>query len=208
MVGGNFGAKMQICGRPMPNLAPKLMFTRILLFGAPGAGVTTLGRALAGRLGYAFFDTDDYYWFTDDPLPYRRKRNPEHRLRLLTDDLDRAGDSYVVSGALLGWGDALLPRFDAVVYRVLPEQIRLERIRQRETVRYGAERLAPGGDLHVVFEKFLQWAAGYDHAPASSLRGRLAETAWLEQACGVPVLPLHDDLPVEELLARLVALVK
>lgn len=183
------------------------MFTRIHLFGAPGAGVTTLGRALAERLGFPFFDTDDYYWFTDDPLPYRRKRNPEHRLRLLTNDLDQAGDPYVVSGALLGWGDTLLPRFDAVVYRWLPELIRLERIRTRETGRYGAERLAPGGELHVVFEKFLQWAAGYDHAPATNLRGHWAETTWLTNECRAPVLYLYDDLPVEvlanDLLARL-----
>ncbi len=181
--------------------------SRMLLFGAPGAGVTTLGKTLAQRLNYTFFDTDDYYWFTDDPLPYRRKRNPEHRLRLLTEDLNQADDRYVVSGALLGWGDALLPRFDAVVYRLLPEQIRLERIRRRETGRYGAERLAPGGDLHTVFEKFLQWAAGYDHAPATNLRSRLAETAWLTNECPAQVLHLHDDLPVEalvdELLARL-----
>lgn len=183
------------------------MFTRIHLFGAPGAGVTTLGRALAERLEFPFFDTDDYYWFTDDPLPYRRKRNTEHRLRLLTNDLDQAGDRYVVSGALLGWGDTLLPRFDAVVYRWLPQPIRLERIRARETGRYGAERLAPGGDLHVVFEKFLQWAAGYDAAPATNLRGHLAETTWLTHQCRAPVMYLYDDLPVEvlanDLLARL-----
>ncbi len=181
------------------------MFTRILLFGAPGAGVTTLGRALAGRLGYAFFDTDDYYWFTDDPLPYRRKRNSEHRLRLLTADLDRVADRYVVSGALLGWGDPLLPRFDAIVYRRLPAPIRLERIRQRETARYGAERLAPGGDLNSVFEKFLHWAEGYDDAPATNPRGHLAETAWLANECRAPVLHLNDDLPVDVLVDRLLA---
>lgn len=179
------------------------MFSRMLVFGAPGAGVTNLGRALARRLGYTFFDTDDYYWFTDDPLPYRRKRNPEHRLRLLTEDMGRTGDRFVVSGALLGWGDSLLPRFDAVVYRWLPTPIRLERIRQRETERYGAERLAPGGDLNGVFEKFLSWAAGYDDAPATSLRGRSAETAWLENECRVPVLYLNEDLPVDVLLDRL-----
>lgn len=168
------------------------MHKRILIFGAPGAGVTTLGRSLSDRLGMPVFDTDDYYWFTDDPLPYRRKRNPEHRLRLLTADLDQE-PTYIVSGALLGWGTPLLDRFDLVVYCWRPQSVRLERIHARETARYGAERLAPGGDLHTVFEKFLQWAADYDHAPPTQLRGRAAETAWLESECRVPVVRLETD---------------
>jgi len=98
-----------------------------------------------------------------------------------------------VSGALLGWGAPLLERFDLVVYCWQPESVRLERIRMRETARYGTERLAPGGDLHVVFEKFVQWAANYDHAPPTQLRGRGAETAWLENECRVPVVWLETD---------------
>lgn len=163
------------------------MSKRVNILGAPGSGVTTLGRALAERLGVAFFDTDDFYWFTDDPLPYRRKRNPEHRLRPLTEALDRE-PAYVVSGALLGWGEPLLDHFDLFVYRRLPVAVRLERIRARETERYGGERLAPGGDLHRVFEKFLQWAADYDHAPEAQLRSRAAEMRWLNDVCRVPVV--------------------
>ncbi|MEQ1747393.1 MAG: AAA family ATPase [Saprospiraceae bacterium] len=178
------------------------MHHRTNIFGAPGAGTTTLAKALAQRLGCAFFDTDDYYWFTDDPLPYRRKRNPEHRLRLLRADLEQAGNC-VVSGALLGWGDTLLPGFDAVVYRWLPTETRLERIRQRETARYGAERIALGGDLHGVFEKFMLWAADYDQAPETRQRGLLAEEAWLKNGCEAPVLRLTDDLPVPVLVERM-----
>lgn len=161
----------------------------IHIFGAPGSGVSTRGRALAERLGYAFFDTDDYYWFTDDALPYRRKRNAEHRLRLLQADLARH-DRWVLAGALCGWGDALIPQFDLVIYRWLPASIRLERIRARETARYGAERLAPGGDLHGVFEKFLTWAAAYDTAGAEQ-RGRARDEAWL---AGLPCRVVRPSL--------------
>jgi adenylate kinase family enzyme len=34
---------------------------RIHLIGASGSGTTTLGRALAQRLGYPHFDTDHYF---------------------------------------------------------------------------------------------------------------------------------------------------
>ncbi|MEI6408526.1 MAG: AAA family ATPase [Bacteroidota bacterium] len=150
---------------------------RIHILGAPGAGVSTLGRQLAASLNVPVFDTDDYYWFTDDALPYRRKRNPEHRLRLLTSDLDQA-ESWVLSGALCGWGDALIPRFDAVIYLWAPTDIRLARIAQREAARYGHVRIEPGGDLHTVFEKFCTWAAKYDE-PSENIRSKAQEMAWL-----------------------------
>lgn len=35
---------------------------RIHLMGASGSGVTTIGRALAGRLALPHHDTDDYFW--------------------------------------------------------------------------------------------------------------------------------------------------
>lgn len=173
------------------------MISRIHILGAPGAGVTTLGKALAERLGFSHFDTDDYYWFTGDPLPYKRKRNPEHRRQLLAKDLQQA-DKWVLSGALCGWGDVFVPAFDLVVYLWLPAEIRLERIARRETQRYGAERLEPGGDLSLVFEKFLKWAAAYDEE-SGNVRSRTGELSWLEQrAC--PVLRIEEEMRIEELL--------
>jgi len=162
---------------------------RIHILGAPGAGVSTLGRQLAAALNVPSFDTDDYYWFTDDALPYRRKRNPEHRLRLLVSDLDQA-DSWVRSGALCGWGDALIPRFDAVIYLSAPTELRLARIAQREAARYGSTRIEPGGDLHVVFEKFCAWAAKYDE-PSENIRSREQEMRWLD-GLECPVLKMES----------------
>jgi hypothetical protein len=159
-------------------------------------------------MGVSFFDTDDYHWFTDDPLPYRRKRNAQHRLRLLMQDLAHE-EQFVVAGTLLGWGEPLIERFDAIVYRWLPADVRLERIRQREAERYGMERLSPGGDLYAVFEKFLSWAEQYDLAPPEKLRGRAAEQQWLQQQ-SLPVLYSTDDLPpaalAENVWQRLAAL--
>jgi adenylate kinase family enzyme len=169
---------------------------RIHILGAPGSGVTTLGRALAERLGCAHFDADDYYWFTADALPYRRKRNAEHRRRLLLSDLGRH-DAWVLSGSVAGWADDLRAEFDAVLFRWLPAAVRLERIRRRETLRYGADRIAPGGDLHRVFDQFCTWAAQYDQAEAAQ-RTRRQDERWLTPlAC--PILFLDVDLPVDAL---------
>lgn len=150
---------------------------RIHILGAPGAGVTTLGRQLALHLHVPHFDTDDYHWFTDDPLPYRRRRNPDHRRKLLSADLE-SSDSWVLSGSLCGWGDCYIPLFDRVIWLWLPADVRVARIHERERLRYGADRIAPGGDLHNVFEKFIAWAAAYDD-PGGHIRSREAELEWL-----------------------------
>ncbi|MCB0542741.1 MAG: AAA family ATPase [Saprospiraceae bacterium] len=180
------------------------VYRHIHVLGAPGAGVTTLGKALAKRLGLSHFDTDDYYWFTDDDLPYRRKRNPEHRLRLLRPDLESAAD-WVLSGSLCGWGDSLADQFDLVVYLWAPAALRQARIRQREEARYGADRLSPpDGDLNKVYEKFQTWAAGYDSAEGN-IRSRAAELNWLEQfSC--PVIRIEEDMPVDAMVSRVIAL--
>lgn len=169
-------------------------YRHIHILGAPGSGVTTLGKALAERLGFFHFDTDDYVWFTDDDLPFRRKRNVEHRRKLMERDLTDS-DAWVLSGAVCGWGDVFASRFDLVAHLGLPTALRLARIQEREVRRYGQERLSEGGDLHLVYEKFMAWAERYDFEN-DNIRNRASELRWLEQlAC--PVLKFEDDAPVE-----------
>ena len=62
------------------------MVKRIHILGASGSGTTTLGRALAERLQYPHFDTDDYFWLPTDP-PYTQQRARTERAQLLMDDL-------------------------------------------------------------------------------------------------------------------------
>lgn len=166
--------------------------------GAPGSGVTSVGRALAQHFDWPFFDVDDFVWFTDDPLPYRRKRNTQHRFQLLTESLAPC-QKWVLSGSLCGWGDALIPAFDRVIFLTAEPHIRAERIRARETQRYGAERLAPGGELHTVFEKFVQWAIDYD-TPSANVRSAQAEHAWLAHRVTCPVLTFDSSHTVLETL--------
>ena len=55
---------------------------RIHITGASGAGVTSLGRALANALAIPHHDTDDYFWQPTIP-PYQKKREIADRLRLM-----------------------------------------------------------------------------------------------------------------------------
>ncbi len=55
---------------------------RIHIMGASGAGVTSLGCALADALAVSHHDTDEYFWRPTTP-PYTEMREVADRLRLM-----------------------------------------------------------------------------------------------------------------------------
>jgi adenylate kinase family enzyme len=171
---------------------------RIHIMGASGSGVTSLGRALADALAIPHHDTDDYFWQPTTP-PYRDQREPAERLRLMRElFLPRA--AWVLSGSLNGWGDALISNFDLVVFVTTPTEIRLQRLRAREALRFGTEAVAPGGWRHHETEEFIAWASGYDDGDRVS-RNLAKHQAWLA-TLPCPVLRLDGSRPLPELVAQ------
>lgn len=155
------------------NMASK----RIHITGASGSGVTTIGRALAAASGLPHHDTDDYFWLPTEP-PYKEKRPIEDRIRLMQDMfVPRAG--WVLSGSLVGWAQELESIFDLVVFVLTPTPIRLERLRKREELRYGAGTTSVGGNKHEDTKAFFEWAANYDN-PSFDGRSRVLHEAWLQ----------------------------
>jgi adenylate kinase family enzyme len=149
---------------------------RVHIFGAAGCGSTTLGRALACELECQYLDVDDVYWLPTIP-PYQSKRAAAERIRML-EAATRWTTSWVLSGAIVGWGDALVPTFDLVVFLYVPAEVRLARLRAREQERFGTA-VEPDGSMYEQHQAFLQWAAGYD----TGTSGRTLETdaTWLAQ---------------------------
>ena len=171
---------------------------RIHITGASGAGVSSLGRALAGALSIPHHDTDDYFWQPTSP-PYQQMRERADRLRLMNAMfVPRPG--WVLSGSLAGWGDAIIPAFDCVVFLTTPTEIRLQRIRAREATRYGADAVAAGGSRHKETEEFIEWASQYD-ANAGASRSLAKHEAWLA-ALPCPVLQLDGSQPLPKLVAE------
>lgn len=149
---------------------------RLHILGASGSGTTTLGRLLAQDLGLRHFDTDDFFWEPSDP-PYQQQRSPDQRLTLLRQALNQH-DRWILSGSLCGWGDPLVPLFDAVIFVTLPADLRLERMLQRERVRYGSD-IEEGGYLYHKHVEFMAWAAGYDDPFPTVGRSRVMHESWL-----------------------------
>lgn len=106
---------------------------RIYISGASGAGVSTLGMALADRLQLAHFDVDGYYWHPTDP-PFQQARLVRERIEPLERDLPEYG--WVVSGSMDGWGNRVIeraarkggrsrPRHEAWLSTLRPPAVRL-----------------------------------------------------------------------------------
>jgi adenylate kinase family enzyme len=173
---------------------------RVHIMGASGSGTSTLGSAVAQRLGCPLHDADAHYWLPTDP-PFLRPRPMPARLERLRRHLGRSAD-WVLAGALGGWGDALVPEFGLVVFLHLDAPTRLARLRAREAARHGA-RIAPGGDLAAVHAAFLAWAAAYDTGGLDQ-RSRAQQESWLaDLPC--PVLRLDSAAPVPALTAAVLA---
>lgn len=173
---------------------------RIHVMGASGSGTTTLGIALAERLGATHCDVDDHYWMPTDP-PFSTKRPVADRLAMMRAALARSA-RWVLSGSLVGWGEPAIEDAQLIVFVTVPTPVRLERLLARERHRHG-DAILPGGPMEAIHAAFMAWAAGYDD-PTFDGRSRHGHEAWLA-AREVPVCRVDGDLPtarqVEQVLA-------
>jgi adenylate kinase family enzyme len=168
---------------------------RIGITGASGCGVTTLGAALAARLGSVHIDTDDHYWVATDP-PYQVKREVPERLDRIAAEQARTG-RWVMSGTLDRWAEPVTGNADLIVFLQVPTPVRLQRLAERERARFG-ESLDPGGAMHETHLEFIRWAAQYETGALPG-RSRPLHEAWLAGLRN-PVLRLDGTRPTDELV--------
>ncbi|MDB5404475.1 MAG: hypothetical protein QOD93_718 [Acetobacteraceae bacterium] len=173
---------------------------RIHILGASGSGTSTLGSALARRLGVPHTDSDSLYWLPTDP-PYTTLRPTEERQALLLRRLPVNGH-WVFSGAATKWAAPLEPHCDLVVFLRLDPAVRMVRLRRREAARFGA-RILPAGDMAAINAAFIAWAEAYDTA-GSLRRGLVTHEAWLADQ-PAPVLRLDSEAPVQDLVAAVLS---
>jgi adenylate kinase family enzyme len=158
--------------------------------------VTTLGAALADRLGAVHIDTDDHYWVATDP-PYQVKRDVPERLASIRSEQARTG-RWVISGTLDRWAEAAIGDAELIVFLEVPTELRLERLRRRERARFG-DALLPGGAMHETNREFIEWAAHYEDGTQPG-RSRPKHEQWLARI-GTPVMRLDGARPTAELVS-------
>ena len=169
----------------------------IIVFGAPGAGTSTVGRALANGLGYAHIETDDICGEAIDIPPFRVSYATIERISRLNATIEKCS-AFVISGSMLGWGDSFIPLFDLAVFITTPTNIRVERLEQREKERHG-ERICVGGDMYERHKWFVEWAKTYDtDNPDRSL---ILHEKWIDTLL-CPVIRINGALPVAGIVAQ------
>jgi adenylate kinase family enzyme len=169
---------------------------RVHITGGSGTGTTTLALALADQWAVPHADADDYFW-VPTVSPYVVKRPEPERVPLM-EALFVPRDAWVLSGSLMGWGDALVDRFDLVVFLVLDPTERLARLEARERLRHGPA-VGPGGVGEAQHQSFMAWARGYDDDDFEG-RSRARHERWLSTV-PCPVLRLDSAMPVADLVA-------
>lgn len=169
---------------------------RIHVIGAAGTGKTTLGRALAAALQLPLFDMDDFYHVPTDP-PFQQQRSPEEFCALIEQNVASIA-SWVLTGGTGPWIPS--PPLTTVVFLTLPPEVRLERVRLRERLRYGT-RIEAGGDMVTAHQEFMQWAAGYDDSSAKGTNTLAIHEEILSRA-SCPVFRLVGPVAEDDAVRR------
>ena len=177
------------------------MGLRVHVLGGSGSGTSTLARNLAKTFDSQCFDTDDFFWLPTDP-PFQDKRPIADRLALM-EQLFLPRADWILSGSFAGWGDPIIPRLSHVLFLDLPAGQRMARLRKRERMRAGANRVDTPEWL-ASNKGFLDWAAGYDD-PTFTGRSRARHDAWMA-ALPCPVTKIDASQPASGVLAEAIAL--
>ncbi len=149
---------------------------KIVLFGASGSGTTTLGHEIEKRTNFKHLDADDYYWKKTNP-PFSEKVPLTQRNENLKADFNNS-ENVIVSGSLVSWGREWETAFDLAVFIRLDNSVRMERLKKRETERYG-EKLLNDKKVRENSKAFLEWANQYEN-PNFDGRTFKVHSNWIE----------------------------
>ena len=111
----------------------------------------------------------------------------------------------VISGWMGSSGDALISRFQLIIWLHTPAELRIRRLKARELANFG-KRILPGGDMYENHQEFLDYSAQYDDG-GMDIRSYARIKEWLEQAT-CPVMELDGRRTTESLAAEVILKLK
>ena len=159
----------------------------IQICGLNGCGKSTLGRALAERIGFHFIDNENLNFSrTNTDEPYMNPKSRTDVERLLMDEVSKHPD-FVFSAVKGDYGKDIIPMYNYVVVIEVPKEIRSQRVRDRSFQKFG-NRMLMGGDLYDQEERFFQMVA--------SRKDEYVDN-WL-QTVKCPIIRVDGTKPIDE----------
>ena len=160
---------------------------KLLICGGNGAGKSNLGRLLAQKTGWPFFDVEDYYFHCKDgDYAYGQARMREEVETLLLADL-KTHDHMIFAAVKGDFALEAMALFTEAVVLYAPKELRLRRVKERSWQRFG-QRMLPGGDLHDQEQRFFDMVHGRSDQAVEDALAQLT----------VPILRLDATQNVEQ----------
>lgn len=165
----------------------------IQICGLNGCGKSTLGKALAERIGFHFIDNENLFFSrTNTDEPYTNAKSRTEVERLLMEEVSKHPD-FVFSSVIGDYGKDIIPMYNYVVVIEVPKKIRSQRVRNRSFQKFGS-RMLIGGDLHNQEEAFFKMV--------DSRHNDYVEN-WLH-GLNCPIIRVDGTKPIEENVAYII----
>jgi len=169
------------------------MGTGIQICGLNGCGKSTLGKALAEKLGFHFIDNENLYFSRPNANePYANPKSRTEVEKLLIEEVSKHPD-FVFSAVKGDYGKDLVPMYKYVIVMEVPPKIRSQRVRNRSFQKFG-NRMLMGGDLYHQEEAFFQMV--------DSRQDDYIEN-WLEKV-SCPIIRVDGTKPIDENVAYII----
>lgn len=161
------------------------MSNGIMIIGPSGSGKTTLGKIVAQKLGYPYFDVDDYIWKQNTEKPYTQMYTREEKISRLSRDIAPC-EHFVMAGSMSSFHYAFDDKFEMMVFLYAEPAIRIRRVHNRAIERFG-ERVLEGGDMYESHTRFLEDNKRYEKDGSPNLN---EQREWMNN---LPCIKLELD---------------
>mgnify|MGYP004684081617 FL=1 len=158
------------------------MSSGIIIIGPSGSGKTTLGKIAARKLGYPYFDVDDYIWKQNTDSPYTQMYTRDEKISRLSNDI-APYEHFVMAGSMSSFHYAFDEMFEMMVILYVSPDIRIERVHKRAIERFG-ERVLEGGDMYEAHMRFLNDNRRYEEDGSPNMR---EQKEWMENMSCVKI---------------------
>lgn len=158
------------------------MSSGIIIIGPSGSGKTTLGKIAARKLGYPYFDVDDYIWKQNTDSPYTQMYTRDEKISRLSNDI-APYEHFVMAGSMSSFHYAFDEMFEMMVLLYVSPDIRIERVHKRAIERFG-ERVLEGGDMYEAHMRFLNDNRRYEEDGSPNMR---EQKEWMENMSCVKI---------------------